>query len=115
MPSIVTGDKSVVPFQLQKAGLGFIIPSATPITAHINRGAGTPTNPYVNVGSLITVVESTAGSDWLNSLIQVLITEAESLLIKKMGELTLEVQVTDPAFGPLTWFDLFTVINGTVP
>ena len=107
MSEIVTGDDSVIPVELTKDGLSFIIdPGATVLATVTNK---------TNKATLIpvtAVLESAPGSDWENSLIMVGFSSEQTSAVTSTGNCLLEIQVDDG--GTQTWFADINIVKGTI-
>lgn len=105
--TIVTGDGATLPITLKKDGATFAIDSGATVQASII----TTAHDAVLAGP-VAVLEATPGSDWANSLVVVVFSEADTDSLPE-GLVAVEIQVDDN--GKNTWFPSSRVIIGTVP
>lgn len=106
--TLTTGDYIELPITLRKGGLTFTIPSTATIKAAI-----VSYDRKTVYSSVVTVVEATAGSDWVNSLIVAVFQPADTNRILHQGSALVEVQVTTSS-KPETWFLEVGVVRGNV-
>jgi hypothetical protein len=120
--TLTTGDDSIIPVQLSKGGSPFVINGTATIQASVVTSdketiliAATPV--LEDVGSLGT-------DDWLNSLIEVRFTQAQTEALNGTSidnldskTVELEIEVDESAttgLGKLTWFVKIKLIKGTI-
>ena len=112
--TITTGDDARIYHTLKKNELTFDIPNTATVTCRL------VTNNHEPLTSVVTVQQSTPGSDWSNSLLAIVLPAVNTEEV--VGRLTswkngtvsakLETQVNDG--GKLTWFEPVTIVKGTI-
>lgn len=101
MRTIVTGDNVAIPVQLTKDGAAFDIPTSKVVKAMlVGRNSS---EKYME--SPVTLISTTAGSDWTKSLVVVLIPGTATAGITYQGKAILEIQETvETGVVDETWF-----------
>jgi len=108
VPVIVSGDDTAISITLKKNNATFDIPTATAtVTAAV---ISTDKRTQYITGT--SVISSTQGSDWPNSLVVVEFTSTQTSTLPTGGALV-EVQVEDN--GKLTWFGSIKMTGDTIP
>ena len=105
-PDITTGDDVALLVTLKKNGATFTIdPGATVEAAIVDAQRITQLMPAVS--------QSNGGNaDWANSLVEVILTSAQTAVIDKQGGALLEIQVDDS--GKQTWFASVNIKRGSI-
>ena len=109
VPEIITGDDATLSVTLKKNKATFAIPVLSTVTAVIiSRDRSTQLSAEVDCP------EAATGADWLNSLIIVSFTGAQTAILSP-GNAILEVQVEDSDTTKKTsWFGTVKIEKGTI-
>ena len=107
--TLTTGDDTVFTVQLTKDKAPFAIDGSATIQASVV----TKDKKTILIAP-VPVLEATAGSIWINSIVVVTFTEALTAAIttSQLGSAYLEIQVDDG--GKITWFNTIKILQGTI-
>ena len=104
---LVTGDEITIEQTLTKDDVVFVIDSSATVKASIVSRDRTTV-----IVAPVSVLEATAGSDWANSKVIIVIPEVDTETLTTFGPMFLEIQVDDS--GKLTWHVKIELQQGTI-
>lgn len=104
---IVSGDDIVIQQTLTKDDAVFVIDSGATIKASLVSRDRTTV-----IVAPVSVLEAVAGSDWANSKVIIVFTEADTTALTTFGPMWVEIQVDDG--GKLTWHTKVDMLQGTI-
>lgn len=109
IPNLTTGDDIILPVQLYKSAVNFVING----TATVKASIVSKDRKKILVAP-VTLSKDTTGADWFNSLLIVEFAAADttSITSNQLGSVLLEIQVDDG--GKLTWFAKVKLVQGTI-
>jgi len=112
-PTLVTGDDSLLPTELFKDDIAFLINSSAVVKASVV----SKDRKTIILDPVIVSISET-GSDWVNSLVVPKFASADTgaILSNQLGSALLEIQVDETVSGggKQTWFATIKILQGTI-
>ena len=109
IPTLVTGDDTIIPVQITRDSVNEVISVSATVQASI-----ITKNKKIILIAPVPVLESETGSVWASGFLVVKFTSAQTgaIPISNMGAAYLEIQVDDG--GITTWFTSIKIVQGTI-
>lgn len=109
MSTIVTGDTTILSVSLKKNNEAFIVASDAEVKVTLVDQA----NQLIVSGDPLVQQPDTAGANWDESLVSVLIPGSFTAGITSFGRAMLEIQVSDGGLQD-TWFASVLIVKGNI-